>query len=395
MANRKLRVSEWARPAVKIVAITTVLGFSFLPALAKRWSSRSTDAWITGDWLIDYSSGFIRRGLAGEAIAVIAQWGDSSRFMVLFSLQVILFVSLFASVIYLYWTHTSLYISTLLFLSPAFLLFYTDPNGAFRKELLLFAAVSSALAVTKAVPRTARMSPAVLIAGLPILVLVHEGLFFWTPMVLIICLRLMQESEWSKKGQVVWLVFGGLVALIAFLASYLHQGSANTGAHLCENLIKEGFETSICEGSLEWLGVELAEMFIFLQGNIFDEGYISTYALSAFLSVLPLLFIQLGRNWGAALFLATLVPLPLFFVTIDWGRWVALSFSLLYLFALRFSGPQSDEQLPIAKAPRTLAGGGLLLVLSLLWVSTWSIPICCGDGSVGPGLVGRLIGLVG
>jgi len=33
--------------------------------------------WVTGDWLINYSAGFIRRGLTGEIIFFISPTGES------------------------------------------------------------------------------------------------------------------------------------------------------------------------------------------------------------------------------------------------------------------------------------------------------------------------------
>src|SRR5213594_160786 len=59
-----LSVTENAQRGWLAALCTGVAAYLFLVVAVQRLESSS--AWITGDWLINYSDGFIRRGLIGE-----------------------------------------------------------------------------------------------------------------------------------------------------------------------------------------------------------------------------------------------------------------------------------------------------------------------------------------
>jgi hypothetical protein len=92
-----------------------------------------------GDWLINYSAGFVRRGLIGAVALLIARWTHLSSILLIFVLQVASFL-LFIACAYrltrnLHWDFA---LSTLLLSPAAFSFMLINHSTDFRKEVLLF-----------------------------------------------------------------------------------------------------------------------------------------------------------------------------------------------------------------------------------------------------------------
>ena len=100
-------------------------------------------AWKTGDWLINYSDGFIRRGLSGALSIFVAETLSVNVKWVTFLIQAsfaIAFVGLTLKEFYQFKSHSK---SVLLLLSPAFVFMFwiNDPAVAFRKEICIYLAL--------------------------------------------------------------------------------------------------------------------------------------------------------------------------------------------------------------------------------------------------------------
>ena len=104
-------------------------------------ASLGTDSWRTGDWLINYQGGFVRRGFIGEIIYRISPnrlttiWLAIAFQCFIYLLLVYFLLKLFfAKVIERFWI--------LLLFSPGFVILFPfyDELGAFRKELIIFLA---------------------------------------------------------------------------------------------------------------------------------------------------------------------------------------------------------------------------------------------------------------
>ena len=101
------------------------------------------NGWKTGDWLINYSAGPVRRGLTGTIFLGISELGIPLLWLT-YAAQVAIYAVIFALVLKLY-KHTERSIFWLLILfSPAFLLFsFYDIQGGFRKEIIVFSVLLS------------------------------------------------------------------------------------------------------------------------------------------------------------------------------------------------------------------------------------------------------------
>lgn len=131
--------SIWIRVFFFLVAI---YGFILNVAewLPKDIYSDGLNYWAYTDWLIDYSAGFIRRGLSGEIVAYVASCCDSYTFVAWLSWGIFL---VFASAYFFLCfcsirTLGSLEFAAVLFL-PSLVPFYLFDHGAFgRKEIVGF-----------------------------------------------------------------------------------------------------------------------------------------------------------------------------------------------------------------------------------------------------------------
>jgi hypothetical protein len=149
--------------------------------------------WAFTDWMIDYSSGFTRRGLSGELLKIVLPVASPEMAVSVFSWLLFLIVVLG----YLRMLLPSLksihplMLIGMLFL-PSLLLFYVYEHEAFaRKELLAYAVLlwhlfvversfpisAPALSPAQGIKRYIRGILPIAVIGLPVLLLIHEGIF--------------------------------------------------------------------------------------------------------------------------------------------------------------------------------------------------------------------------
>ena len=96
--------------------------------------------WKTGDWLINYSDGFIRRGLSGSLTLISAQKLSIDLKWTTFALQAGIFSILITFILREFWKFKETPKSIFILLSPAFIFMFwiNDPSVAFRKEIIIY-----------------------------------------------------------------------------------------------------------------------------------------------------------------------------------------------------------------------------------------------------------------
>ena len=104
--------------------------------------SKGGNEWKTGDWLINYESGPVRRGFFGQIVIYLASLGGDLKWIVFF-IQSIAYVAIYYLVIKIYFMRQRNYAWYIFIFSPAFLFFpLFDIQGGFRKEILQFLSFS-------------------------------------------------------------------------------------------------------------------------------------------------------------------------------------------------------------------------------------------------------------
>jgi hypothetical protein len=109
-------------------------------AVYLRWASIAVAPYTTGDWLINYSGGFVRRGLTGELARVIWHLTSIKPQAIVFIFQLSIYCIFFLYAYRLVKPALANPGFFLLVFSPlTFAFSVLDPFGAGRKEILYFA----------------------------------------------------------------------------------------------------------------------------------------------------------------------------------------------------------------------------------------------------------------
>ena len=346
----------------------------------------SLNYWAYTDWLIDYSQGFIRRGLSGEIWRLVPATIPPLQFVAVFSWILILAIAFgYVRLLARSWkTYHPLTLFGLLFLPSLFIFYLHDHDTIARKEILGYVTVLlHLLIVEKSFPlgdgsalpdgnlrRYVRWLMPVAVILLPVIILVHEGNFLmFVPLhglITLTILRMKAPRNFARAALGTGLLY--LPAAIAFGAVYL----AGTPSHamlfgICQKwnavgAIREGacvlppnpLSGSTLPGSfipMEWslpIAADITRMIISMNWAtwllILPTLGISLWYLvrQAVYSILrsrsPQSFSPKSARRYSGLFFCKyfLIPLllsvPVYFTAYDYGRWftvTCLNFSML------------------------------------------------------------------
>ena len=317
--------------------------------------------WGTGDWLINYQGGLVRRGVPGDLLWHLTSSATGLLWSV-WALQTALLVGLGARIWQLrHRLASSQSANWMLLLSPAFLAGFTamDLSGGFRKELLGFAAylvLDHALSTA----RLHRAMAMLALAAYAIAALAHEVnalclVFFLHP----IWLAARQRPDERQTLKMLGAGFT-LIAVAGLLLSILKPGSATTVSLICQSLQQHGLNEAMCSGAVKWLQFDVVY-------GLRQVRRILLFSVLGYpwLIVLGLLPVFLYQGWAqrrTLLGLGALSLLPLFIVATDWGRWVHVLVAYMTLSLLSVA-----RTVPLRARP-------VPLVLALVFILAWRLP---------------------
>lgn len=277
--------------------------------------------WITGDWLINYSNGFIRRGFIGEMIARLSVIFDASILSLALSLKYAIYLTWILFFFLLAQRKRIGLLEITLILAPwAFLFDLHDPQGSGRKELLLvctFTIFVYLLILEKQIKTIYRINWTFyyLIILLPLLTIIHEGLFFYFQFFLVALFFIKEDKKLLKTFGLPYLLsFTLLLLMYVFF-----KGDTSYSNTICEHLIRQNISKSICDGAIAAINPS---------GVYFTELYYSIYIPILALTIIPLLlYIKVCSYYSASrIIIITLLlwlpTAPLYFISFDWGRWI-------------------------------------------------------------------------
>jgi hypothetical protein len=358
--------------------------------LPKDAFGTSLNYWAYTDWLIDYSQGFIRRGLAGEIWRLVPAAVPPLEFVAVFSWVLILAIAFgYVRLLARSWKiYHPLILFGLLFLPSLFFFYLHDHNAIGRKEILGYVTVLlHLLVVEKSFPLgDGSMHPdgnlrryvgwliPIAMFLLPAIILVHEGNFLmFVPLHGMITLTVMQmRTPRNFRRATLWPGLLYLPAALAFGTVYL----AGTPSHqtllgICEKWLAVG---AIREGSCvlppdRLSGSTLPGSFIPMEWSLAIAGDITRMIISmnwvAWILIIPTLGISLwylvrqavyailrfhspqsfppqlaqrysGLFFGKYFLIPLLLSLPVYFTAYDYGRWftvTCINFAMLAVSA--------------------------------------------------------------
>jgi hypothetical protein len=346
----------------------------------------SLNYWAYTDWLIDYSQGFIRRGLSGEIWRLIPAAVSPIEFVAVFSWILILAIAFgYVRLLMRSWKiYHPLTLFGLLFLPSLFLFYLHDHNTIARKEVLGYVTVLlHLLVVEKSFPlrdgsalpdgnlrRYMKWLIPVAVILLPVIILIHEGNFLlFVPLHGMITLTILRmKGPRNFTWAALWMGLMYLPAAIAFGAVYL-SGTPSHQALLgvCEKWVVAGalregtcvLPPSRLSGStlpasfepMEWPLAQAASTTLFFISTHWKEWILilPTLGISlwylvrqALYSVLrsrsAQLFSPLSAQQYSGLFfckyfcIPLLLALPTYLTAWDYGRWftvTSINFAML------------------------------------------------------------------
>lgn len=310
-----------------------ILAAGFLVSSTWRISTalRRPDPWNTGDWLIDYSAGFVRRGLFGSLVGLVS-WSPASSeaLIVLVQVSCSLFITAFtiANVV-----RTPAAASVVaIALSPSFLLFgVMEPEAAFRKEWLGLVSLTALLLAVEPNLSDGRRRLSLVFSSATFVVAVfsHEANILLIPALSWVLL----DADLPRRERNFVAFSVTITAFIAGIASVVFRGSSALAEAQCKSLVNRGFEPGICDGAIAWLG-RTAGNPLYNGAELYGLRLPLLLPLAIFASAPFALFRWPSAQIIAVVTIGSSIAIPLSLVSLDHGRWLWLAVTVCTLIAL-------------------------------------------------------------
>ena len=332
------------------------------------------NGYILGDWVINYSAGFVKRGFLGHFFYTISKN---------FNISIINIVFLFSSSIYI----LSLYffykiikkhlenniIFIFIFLPSTFLFNFFDPLSVGRKEILVFFFFYFYYFNLDRINNYLKFKIFTYFLFITI-ALTHELIIFFIPYLFVIkYFNFNNKSENKIKNyflELLILISGILLLIIIFKFNHLHNNDL-----LCKSLEKINLTNKTC-----WAINDFKNQISinFLLNYFLEKNYFLNYLIYFILSIIPIVLLTVKSNSKIKkkfiLFsLFCLIFSVSFFIQVnDWGRYLNVVFFLQFLLVLKFIENEDffyNKNIFFFKP--------LQLILIFFYLTSWNMPHCC------------------
>ena len=318
------------------------------------------NGFILGDWLINYSGGFSRRGLTGEIFINFASFFNLDLINTTFIAVSIIFICFIYYLIKLIYNSNISFLLAIIIFSPATLLFnFIDPLAIGRKEIVFFLFLLIYLQIRDKLYLNILLIPFSLFA-----MLIHE-LFFLLIQFFFIS-RYLMNNEIKFKNFIIEIFI--LFFSILYFISITFVFEPNT-SKMCSRILEFGLYTNACWAILGMDGPI---------SHIQDIQYIlytKYYFIFFILIALPIFLIltkNLLKNNFFSILLIILTILPFFSLILivnDWGRYLNI-FAMYWMIILLYLSKKRQFEFKIKYYH---------LIIVLVFSSSWYMPHCCPE----------------
>ena len=324
---------------------------------------------LVEEWFINYNYGFIRRGFFGSILYTISNIFNFDIY-ILFIMLIISLNSLLFYFIYKIFKGTNIgFLEILIFLSPVFLNYslFWKSTITLPKEILGLITFLFFLASQEKLKNDI-LYLSIFTFLFNISIFSHEiNLWFGVGIILII---LSKNHMNSFKILFLILIISMLLLLSLF---YLYSNDYNSVSDkLCSEFYLEILNDSNCYKS-DVLKSNISENFnftkMFISSNI--RYYLISYIFYFFVSFIPLFVFKSNKNNKIFFIRLLLSFIPLFVIAVDWGRWINIFFTIIYLFYL--SNIKENKNI----AQYFDFNPNLQIAVLIMYASFWSVPQCC------------------
>lgn len=325
--------------------------------------------WMIGDWLINYQGGFVRRGLLGEGIFQVAALVDVNPDKIVLTLQTLCYAGYFGFSFLLLRMQKSLLPYLFLIFSPFLFMFQIhDVAGGFRKEIIFLVLMAFIVWMAKSRPTKIfeRWFYGLLLL-FPALILSHEVIAIWLPLLLIIFLTTVPLT---KKRSIILMILLSM-SVAAFSLTLLYRGDAQTAAMIAYSLRDAGYMN--LSAAIAALARTPAEGMQFT-GHYMERGeYLLYYpqailiALLAFVPVRKRLVFVLEKRVMLLVLISLLGSVVVMITAADWGRFIYVV--LVSMFLLSFLTDEKPGETALSGRAIVIAAISLLAYATL-----WYLP---------------------
>ena len=346
-----------------IYSFVSIISLNFL-FFSHRLFERQ-NGYILGDWLINYSGGFTRRGFFGETVIFLSNF---------LSVNLIYLTYFFFCILYVYFvfllfkiiskTNFS-FLKLIIVFSPATFLFaFYDPLAAGRKEFLFFLFFCLYF-LYREKKSFIFFSPFIVSAT----ILTHELFAFLVPFLII---SRYVKTKSKKLKDYNYELFISTLLIIVFLFIYIFS-DANL-VHTCNTIKNFGYNGNLCLSinDLNHFKNSEQKMFVFSH-YISDKNYVQYYLSFLILSIFPI-FLFLKKNLNFNFFISTFLMmvsflpfLILFYFVNDWGRYIHI---YTFLWMLIFLSNKETKKIDINISK---------ILIVMIFSISWYIPHCCPE----------------
>ena len=277
--------------------------------------------WYTAEWLINYSFGFIRRGMFGTLIINLPFSPEISLIFLTYLLHY-LYVIYLLSLLLLFIRNTKNNLSSLLLFSPAFIFFHiTNPEAIFRKEVLGLLALSIV-----ALGYSFKYRNIFFLFGLFFYIVgIFSGeynLLFYLPITYII---FKQKDNYLKSK-----IFALSISSFSYFFFYLKNLSKvdEIPRLICGSLYKFNYYESFCSGAIKFLGYDIKET-LEITTDYYKTSQYEAYIFYLLVSIVPFLFTDFIKKNTVFFCIFSASFIPFFIISIDWGRIIYMYISSL------------------------------------------------------------------
>lgn len=342
-------------------------------------------AYAIGDWLINYSGGFVRRGLIGEFILLAAHATHIPPPWIAVFLQIPIYITFLLGVYRLAAPLRRDLLWYAMIFSPGALAFMIlAPFNGVRKETLAPASLIAVIFLLRKKPHPVVLS--LTITGLfAVMLLSHEAPYCCLPYFFAVIALATRNPRYAAKV----MVGPFIVAAMLFDIVRLYPGNEAVAIVICRSVggrwLGDSDFRNLCSGAIEQLRSTLPRL---QRERLLQAHYWPLYTVLAILSIAPYiaaLIVLYKRDnlrfdvkvicWTAAL--CAFASAPLFYFALDWGRWIQMQIVCLLLLILMTAQHAPSFQ-PDAKIKPFGAGRPWrrpLLVAVFLYCTCWTLPV--------------------
>ncbi|WP_425084659.1 hypothetical protein [Ruegeria profundi] len=301
------------------------------------------------DWLVNFSSGIVRRGISGEFFLKLSELSNVSPLVLVSLVQAALTILI---IVILFCKGLSLKmpdVVVILLVSPALVLFWVnDTTSAYRKELIGLAAFLPLL-FARSSGFIGTMTALILYG---VSVFFHEGNLVLAPGLSVAFY--LRHGKQASFGPIACLC---IISLTAAVFSTVYVSVPDTDA-MCSRLLAAGLSDRLCGGIFPWLVDGFGGTTSAVKIIVLDRVNVPVVVLMTILLMLPCLWaatrvLSGGFEWSLFL-LSACTPFLLYPIATDWSRWLSMQVFVMTFLLLILAETRDGLKLPMHKLPYAL-----------------------------------------